>query len=103
MLTLSELYNRYDGTPPKHLLEAARTGKSQIQLAIDTLHGQARWNMAKARDWERAARFADMSKRPDAPARAIMHREDARFHRATARRQYRNAERLEAEPLPVAA
>ena len=45
MLTLSQLYNRYDGRPPKHLLEAALTGKSQIEIAIDTLRRQARWNM----------------------------------------------------------
>ena len=97
MLTLSYLHNRFDCRPPKHLLEQALTGRSSVEIAIITWRGQARWNMAKARDWERAARFADMSKRPDAPARAILNRETAGFHRTIARRQYRNAERLEAQ------
>ena len=34
---LSLLHARYDGRAPKHLLEAARTGKSQVEIAIDTL------------------------------------------------------------------
>ncbi len=94
MLTLSQLHNRYDGRPPKHLLEAARTGKSQIQIAIDTLRRQARWNMAKARDWVRADRLAKAFAHPE---RVTMLLSDARFHRDAARRQYRQAERLEAQ------
>ena len=94
MLTLSYLHNRYDGRPPKHLLEAARTGKSQIQIAIDTLRGQARWNMAKARDWVRAARLAKVFAHPE---RVTMLLDDARYHRDCARRQRRQAERLEAQ------
>ena len=97
MVTLSYLYNRFDGPVPKYLLEQARTGKTAVDLAIITWRRQARWNMVKSRDWERTARFADMSKRADAPARAVMYRGDARFHRACARRQYHNAERLEAQ------
>ena len=97
MFTLSELYNSTDARPPKHLIEQALTGRTAVEIAITTWRSQARWNMAKARDWDRAARFADRSKRTDAPARAILHREDARFHRATARRQYRNAQQLEAQ------
>ena len=97
MITLGELYNSTDARPPKHLLEAALTGRPVVEIAITTWRRQARWNMAKARDWDRAARFADMSKRTDAPARAVMLRETASFHRTIARRQYRNAERLEAQ------
>ena len=97
MLTLSYLHNRFDCRPPKHLLEQALTGRSAVEIAITTWRRQARWNVAKARDWDRAARFADMSKRTDAPARAVMLRETASFHRTIARRQYRNAERLEAQ------
>ncbi len=91
---LWHLYNRYDGRPPKHLLEAALIGKTQVEIAIDTLNRQAKGNLEKADDWDRAARFADKSKRPDAPARAAMHREDAQFHRDVARRQYREAAKL---------
>ena len=97
MITLGELYNSTDARPPKHLLEQALTGRTAVEIAITTWRRQARWNVAKARDWDRAARFADMSKRTDAPARAVMHRETAGFHRTIARRQYRNAERLEAQ------
>ncbi len=96
-LALQRLYNRYDCRPPKHLLEAALTGKTQIEIAIDTWRRQARWNMAKADDWERAARFAARSKRDDAATLYRNHKEGAKFHRATARRQYRNAAKLEAE------
>ena len=94
---LWHLYNRYDCRPPKHLLEAALTGKSQLEIAIDTLRRQARWNMAKADDWERAARLAAMSKRDDAAISYRNHKEDAKFHLAIARRQYREAAKLEAE------
>ncbi len=97
MPTLSDLYNSTDARPPKHLLEQALTGRNSIEIAIITWRRQARWNIAKSRDWERAARFADRSTRTDAPARAILHRETASFHRTIARRQYRNAERLEAQ------
>ena len=56
---LARLYNRYDCRPPKHLLEAALTGRSQVDIAIATLPGQARWNIAKARDWGGAAGLAE--------------------------------------------
>ena len=78
---LARLYNRYDCRPPKHLLEAALTGRSQVEIAIATLRGQARWNTAKARDWERAARLAAANGHP---LRARLQRGDARFHRAIA-------------------
>jgi len=91
------LFNRYDCRPPKHLLEAARTGKTQIEIAIDTLRRQAKWNMTKADDWEGSARLAAKSKRNDAARLYRNHKEDARFHRAAARRQYREAQKLEAE------
>ncbi len=94
MQTLSELHSRYSGRPPKHLLEQALSGKSSVEIAIDTWRRQAQWNTAKARDWDRAARFADMSTRTDAPARAVLHRETARLHRTIAHRQYRNAAQL---------
>lgn len=94
---LAALYNKYDCRPPKHLLEAARTGKSQIEIAIDTLRRQAKWNMAKADDWEGSARLAAKSKRDDAAILYRNHREDARFHRAAARRQYKEAAKLAAE------
>ncbi len=91
---LARLYNRYDCRPPKHLLEAALTGKTQLELAIARLRGQARWNVAKARDWERAAGLAEANGHP---LRARLQRGDARFHRAIARRQYREAAKLEAD------
>ena len=91
---LARLYNRYDCRPPKHLLEAALTGKTQLELAIERLRGQARWNIAKARDWERAAGLAEANGHP---LRARLQRGDARFHRAIARRQYRQAAKLEAD------
>lgn len=91
---LARLYNRYDCRPPKHLLEAALTGRSQVGIAIATLRGQARWNVAKARDWERAAGLAEANGHP---LRARLQRGDARFHRAIARRQYREAAKLEAD------
>ena len=91
---LARLYNRYDCRPPKHLLEAALTGKTQLELAIERLRGQARWNVAKARDWERAAGLAEANGHP---LRARLQRGDARFHRAIARRQYRQAAKLEAD------
>ncbi len=94
MLTLSYLHNRFDCRPPKHLIEQALTGKSQIEIAIDTLRRQARWNMGKARDWVRAARLAKAFAHPE---RVTMLLSDARFHRDAARRQYRQAERLEAQ------
>ena len=94
MLTLSQLYNRFDGRPPKHLLEAALTGKSQIEIAIGALRRQARWNMGKARAWVRAARLAKAFAHPE---RVAMLLGDARFHRDCARRQYRQAERLETQ------
>ncbi len=95
----ARLYYRYDWRPPKHLLEAALTGKTQLQLAIERLRGQARWNVAKARDWERAARLAEANGHP---LRARLQRGDARFHRARARRQYREAAKLEADERPAA-
>ena len=97
---LARLYNRYDCRPPKHLLEAALTGRSQVEIAIATLRGQARWNIAKARDWERAAGLAEANGHP---LRARLQRGDARFHRAMARRQYREAASLEAADGPAAA
>ena len=97
---LARLYNRYDCRPPKHLLEAALTGRSQVEIAIATLRGQARWNIAKARDWERAARLAEANGHP---LRARLQRGDVRFHRAIARRQYREAASLEAADGPAAA
>lgn len=45
----------------------------------------------------RASHLAAMSKRQDAAILYRNHKETARFHRATARRQYRNAAKLEAE------
>ena len=96
---LARLYNRYDCRPPKHLLEAALTGRSQVEIAIASLRGQARWNIAKARDWERAACLAEANGHP---LRARLQRGDARFHRAIARRRYREAARLEADERPAA-
>ena len=72
---LARLHNRYDCRPPKHLLEAALTGRSQVEIAIDTLRGQARWNVAKARDWEHAAHLAEANGNP---LRARLQRSDAR-------------------------
>lgn len=97
VLALARLYNRYDCRPPKHLLEAALSGKSQVEIAIDTLRRQAKWNMAKADDWERSARLAAKSRRDDAAQLYRNHGEDATFHRAAARRQYKEAAKLEAE------
>ncbi len=96
---LARLYNRYDCRPPKHLLEAALTGRSQVEITIASLRGQARWNIAKARDWERAARLAEANGHP---LRARLQRGDARFHRAIARRRYREAAKLEADERPAA-
>lgn len=90
---LTRLYNRYDGRVPKHLLEAALTGKTQVEIAIDTLNRQAKWNYGKARDFMRAARRAKMFAHPE---RVGVLLSDARFHRDAARHQRRQAARLAA-------
>ncbi len=97
---LARLHNRYDCRLPKHLIQAALTGKSQVEIAIESLRGQARWNSGKARDWDRAAHFAEANGNP---LRARLHLSDARFHRAIARRHYREATRLEAAAGPALA
>jgi len=88
---LARLYNRFDCRPPKHLLEAALTGKSQTELAIDRLRSSARWNMHKADDWENAARLAEGNGNH---YRAILQRKDAKHHRKTARKQFKEAAKL---------
>lgn len=83
-----------DHCPPKHLLQAALTGRHQVEIAINTLRRQARWNMRKAMDCVRAAR---LTKKFAHPERVVTMLSDARFHRDAARRQRREAAELEAE------
>ena len=94
---LELLYNRYDCRPLKHLLEAALTGKSQVEIAIDTMSRMGRWFLDKADDSERSARLAARSQRSDAAQLYRNHREDATFYRRAAGRQYAGAHKLEAE------
>lgn len=40
---LARLYNRFDGPVPKHLLEAALSGKSQHRIAVDRARASVRF------------------------------------------------------------